>query len=156
MSLSQLIYVSELAPEGFPSNRPVGNELQRILETARVRNEQVSVTGILLFSGGHFLQVIEGHELVLERMFQRIAADPRHKNVERLAFLSITHRMFDRWQMGLLNLDEHLELDHGIFEQFKQDVQFALSDDAARRSVVSLLSRFKDHLEAESPAAAMA
>ncbi len=152
MPLSQLIYSSEICLDGFPAGRPVTSELGRLLKKARRNNERASVTGILLFSAGHFLQVLEGPSQVLNRVFQRIARDPRHKHIEQLAFLEVSSRMFEGWQMGLLNIDEHRKLDRRMFDCFKRDVQFATSDEAARDSVTSLLQIFKHSLhEADSP-----
>lgn len=132
---------------------PAIERVSRVARTrARFRNQQVSVTGILLYNAGHFLQVLEGHPRVLARMFRKIAADPRHTHVEQLALLAIDQRMFDKWFMGLLNLEERRDLDHGIFERFAEDVKFALASDSARASVITLLNEFRTVLACEPQA----
>ncbi len=152
MSLAQLIYISEIVPEAFPQDRPLSSEFHALLDRAQFRNQEVSVTGILLYNAGHFLQVLEGHPMVLNSMFRKIAADPRHKDVEQLALLSIDQRMFDKWYMGLLNLDDRLDLDHELFKRFVKNVKFALTNDAARASVISLLKEFREILDCEPQA----
>lgn len=57
-------------------------------------------------------------------------------------------RLFDRWYMGLLNLDQYRELDRTRIDQFVGDDRLAGSDQAAGRHVIELLREFKRHLEA--------
>ncbi len=149
MSLAQLIYSSEINPDAFAGARPMGESLNAMLERAQEQNQKIIVTGILLYSAGHFLQVLEGHPLVLTRLFNKISLDPRHKNVTELAYFSCECRMFDRWFMGMLNLDERRDIDPGIFERFRECAKYALDDISAKRSVLSLLHEFKQRLECD-------
>jgi hypothetical protein len=147
MSLAQLVYTSKLNYDAFPQNFPLGEELKRILERARIRNSEIMVTGILLYNAGQFLQVLEGRPLVLNRLYERISADARHSQIERLAMLHVEDRMFEHWYMGMLNLDECQEIDHEMFERFVQDVRFVASDASAKSRVIALLREFKSALD---------
>lgn len=149
MSITQLIYASEIEPSGFDSQRPLKTQLDSMLDRARRRNSEVSVTGILLLSGGHFLQVLEGHHRVLASLFGRIAADPRHKKVIQLAWLQTPERLFGKWYMGLLNLDERVELGSELFDQFQQRLGAGLDEVYARTQVIELLNEFKRRLDCE-------
>ncbi len=147
MSTTQLIYASAIEPSGFDSQRPLRTQLDLMLDKARRRNSEVGVTGILLYSGGHFLQVLEGHQRVLATLFDRIASDPRHKNVIQLGWIQTTERLFGKWYMGLLNLDEQADLDPQLFENFRKRLGAGLDDGIARRQVIELLNEFKRCLD---------
>lgn len=72
MALIHLIYVST-AREEFDET-----ELARILDTAVRRNGERNVTGMLLYAGGTFMQVLEGRRTWtrLSPAFARIIATP--------------------------------------------------------------------------------
>ena len=44
----------------------------------------LGITGILLFNGQQFFQVLEGNEEILESLFSKIQFDPRHRDVVEL------------------------------------------------------------------------
>ncbi|WP_342320630.1 diguanylate phosphodiesterase [Kosakonia sp. BYX6] len=76
--LATLIYRSRLNRTLDPS------QLAGLVERASLRNAQLQVTGILLFDGEHFLQVLEGPLASVNSVFERINQDPRHGNVVEL------------------------------------------------------------------------
>jgi hypothetical protein len=100
MSLAHLIYLSESRIAG-----DVNAELLAINRTAHFINPKLDVTGLLLYNAGQFLQVLEGHGLVIERLFQKISADARHANVCKLVSEPIESRLFEQWSMGVMNLE---------------------------------------------------
>ncbi len=77
-------------------------EVQRILANARHRNGLRQVTGALLFTGGHFAQVLEGSPQALVEIMAAIEADPRHEAMTRLIEGDITQRRFDAWTMAFV------------------------------------------------------
>jgi hypothetical protein len=77
-----------------------------ILVVACSTNLRLAVTGALLFSRGHFAQVLEGSRASVETVFEAIQRDPRHRDVNVLYFNPIEKRDFADWSMafaGLLN-----------------------------------------------------
>jgi len=58
------------------------------------------ITGILVYDGGAFLQVLEGDRDVVERTFASIAADRRHSRVTKIIQEPIAERAFGTWTMG--------------------------------------------------------
>jgi hypothetical protein len=54
---------------------------------------------------GSFLQVLEGAEVTVARLFEIISGDPRHCDVTELARLKIADRHFADWSMGFFNAD---------------------------------------------------
>ncbi|KUG07358.1 hypothetical protein ASU33_13450 [Solirubrum puertoriconensis] len=75
-------------------------ELQALLMQSRAWNAAHGLTGVLLYSGGNILQVLEGTEEEVAYIFGRISRDARHHNVTRLADGPITERSFTEWSMG--------------------------------------------------------
>ena len=78
--------------------------LNTILKQCRANNPQLGVTGVLCFSGGLFMQVLEGGRAVVNRIYNGIAADPRHTDVVLLSYEEINERRFAGWSMGQVNL----------------------------------------------------
>jgi len=75
-------------------------ELQALLTQARAWNTDHNLTGVLLYSNGEIMQVLEGTEEEVDYIFNRIAQDPRHRNVTKLADGEIQQRNFSQWSMG--------------------------------------------------------
>ena len=97
-SLSHLIYASTAASKmGQP-------ELRAILESARIVNAQLDVTGILLHSEGSFFQVLEGDVEVIESLYAKIGRDRRHKNAVLIVREPIPNRSFADWSMGFASV----------------------------------------------------
>lgn len=103
-SLYRLVYcsrniIARVVPE---ASTPEGleREVRAILTAARVRNEANNVTGALLFTALGFAQVLEGTREVVEALFERIGADPRHADVTVLSFTPTEQRSFPDWSMG--------------------------------------------------------
>ena len=96
--LVRLMYASRAVPA-------VGQEeLVAILRKSKANNPALGVTGVLCFSQGIFLQVLEGGRGAVNRLYNRIAADPRHTEVELLSYAEIGERRFAGWSMGQVNL----------------------------------------------------
>lgn len=75
-------------------------DVEGILETSRRRNRANDITGLLIFDGKRFLQVIEGPYEAIETTFTRIARDPRHRALVKLATRHVEAREFGRWSMA--------------------------------------------------------
>jgi hypothetical protein len=79
-------------------------ELVTILRQSKANNPGTGVTGVLCFSGGIFLQVLEGGRSAVNKLYNRIGADPRHTDVELLLYEEIGERRFASWSMGQVNM----------------------------------------------------
>jgi hypothetical protein len=79
-------------------------ELVTILRQSKANNPTTGVTGVLCFSGGIFLQVLEGGRSAVNKLYNRIGADPRHTDVELLLYEEIGERRFASWSMGQVNM----------------------------------------------------
>ncbi len=82
------------------------DDLASLLRRARARNDRSQITGMLLYKGGHFMQVLEGEEASVMKVFADIQKDWRHKSVDILRSGYIQHRNFLDWTMGFMNVDD--------------------------------------------------
>jgi hypothetical protein len=89
-----LIYVSE-ATVVFERE-----DLHALLAKARLHNDALGITGVLLYVDGFFLQVLEGNEDAVLKVYERIKRDVRHKRVSKLIAEPIEERHFADWSMG--------------------------------------------------------
>ena len=80
-------------------------ELARLLAQSRAWNTAHGLTGMLLYSRGSIMQVLEGAEAEVRSIFARIARDKRHVNLVKLADGPIGERRFAHWSMGFLALN---------------------------------------------------
>jgi hypothetical protein len=86
-------------------NKMSDAELLEILNKAREKNRRLNITGMLLYKGGNFLQVLEGDAAVVKPLFEVIKQDQRHHRVELIAERAIERRAFGDWEMGFVNAD---------------------------------------------------
>ena len=98
--LAHLVYVST-------ASEPMNEEaLAALLEQSRARNERNGITGMLLYKDGRFIQLLEGQEEAVQKIFSSIKRDERHHDVELLWLRYAQYREFPDWTMGFQNLDD--------------------------------------------------
>ncbi len=98
VSLVHCIYAST-------ATRPFSEaQLATLIQGARVKNQGLGVTGILVYMSGRFFQILEGEAAVIEQLYAAIEGDQRHKEVTRIIFESIHAREFRDWSMSLIDL----------------------------------------------------
>lgn len=93
MSIYYIIYASK-CQQGLEAD-----QLEHILVHSSIFNKINSVTGILLFSEGHFLQLIEGNKEDVINLWNSIQADTRHYDFYKIVEGSLEERMFSDWSM---------------------------------------------------------
>jgi len=87
----------------FASKARVGlRELATMVRWSRERNEQLGVTGLLLYDSDYFFGYLEGEAQLVQRLYDTIAIDKRHHDVRLLLHGALAKRRFDRWMMGYL------------------------------------------------------
>jgi hypothetical protein len=96
--LVRLLYASRAVPAVDQ------DALIAILKKSKTNNLALGVTGVLCFSEGIFLQVLEGGRGAVNRLYNRIATDPRHRDVELLCYDEIGERRFAGWSMGQVDM----------------------------------------------------
>ena len=96
--LVRLLYASTLKSNNDPA------VIDSILAQSRDHNPALGITGILVHSGGIFLQALEGGRKQVSELYSHITKDPRHTDVVLLHYEEITERLYGSWTMGQVNL----------------------------------------------------
>jgi hypothetical protein len=78
--------------------------LSVILRQSKAGNPAAGITGVLCYCGGIFIQVLEGGRAAVNRLYNKIANDPRHTEVTLLAYDEVGERRFAGWSMGQVNM----------------------------------------------------
>ncbi|MGA2685989.1 MAG: BLUF domain-containing protein [Verrucomicrobiota bacterium] len=98
-SLYRIVYTST-------ATEPLGRtELMELLKGSVRRNTRAGITGLLLYQGGAFMQVLEGEKAALVELFEKISHDPRHRHIIRLIQGPIQERYFPNSAMAFRDLD---------------------------------------------------
>lgn len=90
----QLCYISTARPNVD------WDAVDDILAVSRRNNAAVRVSGLLLFNGKRFLQLLEGPQVAVEERYARILKDSRHFAVVKLSECTIDEREFGGWDMA--------------------------------------------------------
>lgn len=101
--LTTIIYRSRLC------NSVPFKDIESMVAAASKKNEQENITGILLFNGIHFFQLLEGPEDAVKAIYSAICEDVRHYNVVELLFDYAPARRFGKTGMELFDLREYSE-----------------------------------------------
>jgi hypothetical protein len=84
-------------------------EIANIRSIAEVRNPELELTGVLLFSGRHFAQFLEGAEGDLHIMQASICSDDRHTDLVTLQTESVEKRRYGRWALAYSGWATHID-----------------------------------------------
>ena len=90
--MMQLIYRSRPALFTPPT-------LAGILVQARDNNARDGITGALFVRVDLYVQLIEGDEAAIERLYARLQADDRHTDVTVISTRTTGERLFTSWSM---------------------------------------------------------
>jgi hypothetical protein len=77
-------------------------EIPRIVVVSRAYNARNGITGILVYTGTDFAQLIEGRPPAVAALWQRIGADDRHVDMTLLLDEDDTTPWFPDWRVGYL------------------------------------------------------
>ena len=99
MTIRQVLYFSQ---ETHPM-RDKG--LRALFEQSRAGNRRHEVTGLLLYVGGCFAQVLEGPPEPIGQLLANIRRDQRNCNVNVINDRELPGRQFPTWSMASLSRD---------------------------------------------------
>jgi len=71
-----------------------------LLDKARDNNSRDNITGCLLYYEGEFVQYLEGNQVKVLNLFDKIKVDKRHEDVTILAYGVTDSREFKDWEMA--------------------------------------------------------
>ncbi|RKG49463.1 BLUF domain-containing protein [Acinetobacter cumulans] len=78
-------------------------DLSDILVSARNFNQAHEIYGVLYYAEGRFFQCLEAEAEILEKVYAKIASDPRHTNLIRFENRVIDRLHFSEWSMKYVN-----------------------------------------------------
>lgn len=124
--LTTLIYRSHIRDD-----EPV-KKIEEMVSIANRRNMQSDVTGILLFNGSHFFQLLEGPEEQVKMIYRAICQDPQHYNIVELLCDYAPARRFGKAGMELFDLRLHERDDvlQAVFDKGTSKFQLTYDDRA--------------------------
>lgn len=100
MALYRLVYVStSLVSDDADTAR---RQIDDILAASRRNNAAAEITGALLFSDTNFAQVLEGPRDAVERLYETLNTDVRHKDLLLLQTEPLAVRQFPQWSMAYI------------------------------------------------------
>ncbi len=80
------------------------DDLVAIHATAREHNSLDGISGLLVFNGTHFLQIIEGSGPAVDDLVERLRRDRRHSAFEVRDEREVDGRAFPGWSMELVRV----------------------------------------------------
>jgi hypothetical protein len=123
VELKTLIYTSR-AQTNIQSS-----EVADIIAASRINNPLDGITGLLIFNGAGFLQIIEGSEAAVDDLTERLRRDPRHSDMRIHQDLLIAERIFPGWSMAYLKLENGTFVgEEAVAAALKRKVSPALRD----------------------------
>lgn len=81
------------------------HEIPDLLKQARLSNAKRELTSLLLYIGGSFLQVLEGHPEMVEAVLATIYLDKRHTDLTLITKETMLKRAYEGWTMIHKTLD---------------------------------------------------
>lgn len=60
------------------------SDMAELFEFVKLKNNNLQITGILLYADGNFFQVLEGEKNQIKNIFDKIKQDARHYNVIKI------------------------------------------------------------------------
>ena len=75
-------------------------DIYQMLSTSRTNNEELGITGCLLYHDGQFLQLLEGERNQVTKLYQKILNDSRHSAIVTVTEKDIERPLFVDWSMA--------------------------------------------------------
>lgn len=121
------------------------DEILEILRVARRKNQELDITGMLLYRDGNFLQVLEGPAGAVESVIQKIKSDHRHKGIILMSRKHIEERQFGDWSMAFRNMSKDCSNEEAYSPFLEANFE---EDEVGEESelVFRLLRRFKENM----------
>jgi len=127
-----ICYVSTISP-GIAKD-----EIEYLLERSKTTNNNLGITGLLLFSGGNFLQIIEGTEKVINTLWNKISIDNRHFNIIKIFEQQILKDAYLNYESDFISENTHNN-SHKL-EYYEEHLQ--MLDKTAQQAVKNILDSF--------------
>lgn len=135
LALRRLLYLSL-------ARRPISaQDLMAMSCNFAARNARTHVTGVLVYAGNRFMQVMEGEHTAIEVLMRRIERDTRHGDIAVVLDESVQTRLFSHWNMGCLHLNDRCEETPANWISIPAQVQRLLGHGSTTREGIGDLIR---------------
>ena len=121
------------------SSKPINFDdvsISDILKSSQNNNKNDGITGALIFREDIYLQFLEGPENKVDKAFNKIASDPRHKNVLKLKEDITDRKLFTSWAMRGDPVKSWMwsyeDVSNGIVKKLKPEDAFAVFEKLSR------------------------
>ena len=143
MSLLCLVYTS------LANQKMSDDNLKDLLKKARIKNERLNMTGMLLYLDPFFIQILEGEEAIVNETYNIIKQDSRHVQVKLIYKKPIEERSFPNWTMGFNKIsDENIESIEGFSDFWQRPNSEFFSDSPSE--IEKMLDKFLDMFKHET------
>lgn len=114
--LEQIVFMSSA------SHLMSEEELVEVLDNSRLKYEMLDVSGMLVYSEGTFIHVLEGNSHLLDCLYEMIRQDQKHHRCFILLRHSIRERAFEGWSMGFQSFSPEVQNIPGYVDFFGEDL----------------------------------
>jgi hypothetical protein len=125
-----LIYISQTKADWDQK------QLIQLLQSSWNKNKENNVSGMLVYLGDKFIQLLEGAEEKVVETYERIVQDDRHSNIRKLLEGYSDKRIFKDWSMGFKMIDE---IEFHQMAGFRDPLQFFSGDNINNLSHPALI-----------------
>lgn len=108
-NLVQIIYISRSTFLNVGDSKSVEPNVVRILSESRANNLKNGLVGVLFFGDGCFFECLEGEESEVDKLYQILLKDTRHKDLTILSKKNISHLSFKKWLMKYVPFDAEIK-----------------------------------------------
>lgn len=112
-NLIQMIYISRSTFTPTELSNGIEPNVARILLKSRANNKKNGLVGVLYFGDGCFFQCLEGAAEAVDKLYEKLLNDSRHKELKILSRKSIDSLSFSNWSM------KHVPLEHEMTNLLK-------------------------------------
>ena len=133
----RLVYVSN-SPDTLSKE-----ELISILRTNSEKNQREEITGLLVYEGGDFMQVLEGPEQRVNQLMERIKKGSQYGRVNVLLREEVEERYFPKWSMAFAAPQDLEPEDQKHLSDFLERGDLPESDESGAEAARQMLMAFR-------------
>ena len=111
-------------------------------------NQEVGISGLLLFRDGLFLQWLEGRQSDVEKLMSRIAKDSRHNSIHRIFEGNVAKRKYPNWSMKAV---QSSKVERDILQGFLGELNMSdgrktAVDDVAAQQILEIFEAYNSRI----------
>ncbi|MDR6302042.1 BLUF domain-containing protein [Mesonia maritima] len=127
-----ICYVSTVSP-GLSQD-----EIEQILLLSQLKNNNAHINGLLLFSNGSFLQIIEGESSIIDNLWKNINYDRRHFNLIKIFEQDVVQENFEDYHSDFVSINTRYS--PVKFQEYLNHIQ--MLDFSSQTAIKNILNSF--------------